>query len=145
MSADNMTYLQKCQDGKWRAWHGYPYSEARPSQGFVVEADTREAAVVAAFDWDKAHPTEYGVIELPDDSGPLPEPSIPLPFSPASPEQRLALIEWQRQIREAALEEAAKLCEAMRTRPPEDCADVERGFNAALRRAAAAIRQAKDA
>jgi hypothetical protein len=40
-------------------------------------------------------------------------------------------------------EDAAKVCESMRTRPPAECDDVERGFNAALGRVAAAIRGEK--
>lgn len=37
-------------------------------------------------------------------------------------------------------EACAKVCEAMKTRPPSEVDDVERGYNASLRRAAEAIR-----
>jgi hypothetical protein len=71
MSADNMVYLQHCHDGKWRAWHGFSSDyedgfkpKARPKSGFIVEADSREAAIVAAHDWTTQNYTEYGVVEL---------------------------------------------------------------------------------
>ena len=38
-------------------------------------------------------------------------------------------------------ERAAKVCDAIKTRPPAECSDLERGFNGALRKAAAAIRK----
>lgn len=70
MSADNLVYLQRCLDGKWRAWEqSASVDAARPAQGFIAEADTREAAIVAAFDWDQQQPTEYGLAELPAESG----------------------------------------------------------------------------
>jgi hypothetical protein len=37
-------------------------------------------------------------------------------------------------------ERLAVMCESMKTRPPGESDDVERGYNAALRRVAAAIR-----
>jgi hypothetical protein len=71
MSADNMVYLQHCRDGKWRAWHGFSSDyedeskpKAKPKSGFIVEADSREAAIVAAHDWTTQNYTEYGIVEL---------------------------------------------------------------------------------
>lgn len=48
---------------------------------------------------------------------------------------------YGQQCREAALEEAAKVCVSIKTTAGTD--DVERGFNAALNRAANAIRSLK--
>jgi hypothetical protein len=71
MSADNMVYLQHCRDGRWRAWHGFSSDyedeskpKAKPKSGFIVEADSREAAIVAAHDWTTQNYTEYGIVEL---------------------------------------------------------------------------------
>jgi hypothetical protein len=90
MSADNMVYLQRCPDGKWRAWHGFASAddcEERPTSGFIVETESRSDAVVAAHDWNLANYTEYGVVELePDDASEgtaMTEPTLPaLPESP---------------------------------------------------------------
>lgn len=83
MSADNMVYLQRCPDGKWRAWHGFASGddcEARPSGGFIVETESRSDAIVAAHDWNNEHGTEYGVVEIgPDDPEVAPAKLPPLP------------------------------------------------------------------
>jgi hypothetical protein len=78
MSADNMIYFQRCPDGKWRAWEGFASDDnpVCPAKGFVVEKDTRDAAILAAFDYSKTHYTEYGVVELEPDDGPPDEDTL---------------------------------------------------------------------
>lgn len=48
--------------------------------------------------------------------------------------------DYARQAMRADRERIAAMCDSMKTRPPKECDDVERGFNAALNRVAAAIR-----
>lgn len=50
------------------------------------------------------------------------------------------MVRFGKAVAEAEREACAKVCEAMKTRPPSEVADVERGYNASLRRAAEAIR-----
>lgn len=68
MSADNMVYVKKCQDGKYRAWHGFASDDypVPPKTGLVAETDSRSEALLMAFDWTKENYTEYGVVELDD-------------------------------------------------------------------------------